>query len=158
MKSLYRCVVVMFAAAALFSAKPVLAKNVVADLDQIAELMKGAGYRAELKGEKADRYLRSASSGYNFSIFTYGCNDDGTKCKSVQFYAGFNPKVSPTLEKMNEFGRDNRWGRYYLDKDGDPVIEFDLDLEQGGMSEELFLDNVEYWDYAMGRFADFVFK
>jgi Putative bacterial sensory transduction regulator len=158
MNPFFRFVLVAVASIAAISSHPASAKNVVADLDQIAELMKGAGYRAEIKGEKADRYIRSGSSGFNFSVFAYGCNDDGTKCRSIQFYAVFDPKVSPTLEKLNEFARDNRWGRYYLDKDADPVIEMDLDLEQGGMSEELFLDNVEYWDMAMGKFADFVFK
>lgn len=157
MKTLFRSVVALLAALGALIATPVLAKNVVADVDQIAALMKGAGYRAEIKGEKAERHIVAASSGYDFRIFTFGCDDDGKNCKSVQFFIAFDTKVSPSLEKMNDYARNNRWGRVYLDKDGDPAIEFDVDLEKGGMSEELFLDNVEYWDVVMTRFADFAF-
>jgi hypothetical protein len=136
---------------------PAMAKNVTADVNQIAALLKKGGETLEIKPDDDGPYVRVTGDGYDYSIFTYGCDDKDKNCKSVQFYAAFNPKTSPTLEAMNGYARDNRWGRIYLDKEGDPAIEFDVDLEQGGMSEALFLDNVAYWEMIIDRYGDFVF-
>lgn len=157
MKSLIRPALAGLAAVAALSAMPAAAKNVTADLDQIAGLLRKAGYTIEQKGEKGDRYLSVDNDGPVSLIIPYGCDDRGRKCKSVQFYTGFSPKQKPTLEAMNAYARENRWGRIYLDKDNDPAIELDVDLEQGGMSEELFLDNVAYWNTIAANFSEFVF-
>jgi Putative bacterial sensory transduction regulator len=152
-----RLLCVLVAALGAVQANPALARNVIADIDQIAALLKTNGETVEVKSIKDSPYIRITGEGYDYSIFTYGCDDDDRNCKSVQFYAAFNPKVNPTLEAMNSYARDNRWGRIYLDKDGDPAIEFDVDLEQGGMSEALFLDNVAYWEAIIDKYGDFVF-
>ena len=136
---------------------PAAAGNVTADVDRIAAILQKEGYQAKRAGEGADPRIETAMGGYSASIYFYGCDDKGQACKSVQFYAGFNPKTSPTLQGMNDYSKDNRFGRVYLDKDNDPVIEMDIDLEAGGMSEELFLDNLAYWNSILGAFADFVF-
>jgi hypothetical protein len=41
---------------------------------------------------------------------------------------------------MNLYAARTRWGLSYLDHEGAPTIEMDLDLENGGLSEELFID------------------
>lgn len=158
MKTFFRTLASLFAALAAMLAMPAMAKNVTADIDQIAALMKGSGRTLEVKENKGERFISAESGGYKYLILPYGCDDNGKNCKSVQFYVAFDPKASPSLEAMNEYARDHRWGRVYLDKDGDPAIEFDLDLEKGGMSQELFLDNVEYWEAIMGNFAEWVFE
>jgi hypothetical protein len=122
--------------------------------------MKRNGYSVEVVTDKDGKHI-AASRGkdtYAFRLFLYGC-DEGTmtNCKTVQFYSGFSPKVKPTLDAMNAYARENRWGRIYLDKVGDPVIEMDVDLEKGGMSEALFLDNVEYFEAINGAFGEFAF-
>jgi hypothetical protein len=136
---------------------PAAARNVVADPEIIAEVMKDAGYRAEIERmNNGGRFIQSASSGYPFRIFFFGCEDDFTDCKTIQLFAGFVTDTSPSLKAMNAHARDNRFGRIYIDDEDDPVIEMDIDLEDGGMSPELFKDNLEYWDYYLGRFAAFV--
>jgi hypothetical protein len=67
------------------------------------------------------------------------------------FYAWFD-RDAPSFEDMNTYSSQRRWGRFYIDAEGDPTIEFDLDLEDGGISPALFVDNLEYWD---GILADF---
>lgn len=144
------------AASAAFIAAPALARNVTADAAQIAALLKAKGRSAELKTTDGETYVL-VSNGYDYTIFTFGCDGKGKNCKSVQFYAGFDPKIAPNLQTMNDYARDNRWGRIYLDTESDPAIEFDLDLEQGGMSEALFIDNVAYWETVLNRYGEFVF-
>lgn len=157
MNKLIRLALSLLAALAALSAGPAFAKNVVADIDQIAAVMKAAGHTVEVKTANDEKYLSAEAAGYKYALFSFGCNDKDKECKSVQFFIAFNPDKSPTLEAMNTYAKDNRWGRIYLDKDGDPAMEFDVDLEQGGMSEELFLDNVAYWEAIVEAFSKFVF-
>ncbi|MEP2234994.1 MAG: YbjN domain-containing protein [Alteripontixanthobacter sp.] len=144
-------------AATLAVSPPAFAENIVADHSQVQSALQSAGYRAQLEGEGDERFISSGSSGYNFAVFFYGCDDAGHECKSVQFYAAFTPTKKPTLAQMNEYASSHRWGRIYIDKDGDPVIEMDIDLEDGGMSPELFQDNIEYWASILDSYAEWVF-
>lgn len=145
-------------AVALNSAAPLAAQNVTADVDRIAAILQQEGYQAKRLGDPGEPRIETSMGGYAAAVYFYGCDAKGKGCKSVQFYSGFNPKTSPTLDAMNEYGRANRFGRVYLDKDGDPVIEMDIDLEAGGMPQALFVDNLAYWNSILGRFAKFVFK
>lgn len=158
---LIRLALLYAVASSVTIATPVSARNVVADVSQISDLMKRKGYSVEVKTDKDESFIVSSrgKEGYSFRLFFYGCTEGTMKnCKSVQMFAGFRPKVKPTLEALNSYARENRWGRIYKDKDGDPIIEMDLDLEKGGMSEELFLDNLEYFETVLDNFGDFAFK
>lgn len=141
------------------ASSPAAAQNVIADPAMIAKVMRDAGYRAEVENASDGApYIQSSSGGYPFRLFFFGCEADFSDCDTVQLYAGFRTDRSPSLEEMNAFTRDNRWGRVYIDHEDDPVIEMDIDLEDGGMSAELFKDNLEYWDTIMGKFASFAFS
>ena len=145
-------------AAAFLAATPVAAQNITADLDQIAGVLKEEGYKAKIDEGDGQRWIESAMSGYTYIILPFGCDDAGKDCKSVQFYVAFVPTNKPTLEEMNKYAAENRFGRVYIDDEGDPIIEMDIDLEAGGMSRALFLDNLAYWDSIMVAFGDFAFS
>lgn len=157
MRTSGRTAIIALAAMFGLNAQPSQASNIVADLDQVAIVMKKAGYQAELGSNLGERFLTAELDGYKFMVLPYGCDDTKRNCKSLQFFIAFNPESSPSLEAINAYARENRWGRVYLDKDGDPALEFDLDLEKGGMSEDLFLDNVAYWEAIVQAYAKFVF-
>jgi hypothetical protein len=144
-----------FAAAALLPVAPASAENVVADIKRIAAVLQDAGYRADIEGEGAERYIATGTGGNSFTIQMHGCNPLGGDCKTVMFYAWIDSETPPSLESMNLYSARMRWGRFYIDHEGDATMEMDIDLEDGGMSEELFIDNVEYWDSALELFADF---
>lgn len=133
--------------------------QIVADPEMVANVMRDAGYRAEVDElESGTPFIQSSSGGLPFRVFFYGCDDGGQNCKTIQLYAGFITDNSPTLTEMNAYNRDNRFGRVYIDNEDDPVIEMDIDLEDGGMSAALLEDNLEYWAYIMGRFSEFAFS
>ena len=116
----------------------------------IAALQAG-GYKAVLdKDSTGDPRIESAASGAKFLITFYGCTAN-RNCKTVTFYAGWTG-TKATLGDMNEWNKNKRFSRAYIDKDGDPVIELDVDLDDGGMSQALFLDNIEFFEAAMGGF------
>jgi hypothetical protein len=153
--------IAFIAAGLLIAAAPVQAagKNITADPTLVAQTMRTAGFQAGIeKLSNGLPYIQSSSGGYPFRVFFMGCDDSGKACKTVQFFAGFVTKKSPSLTQMNTYTRENRWGRIYIDEEDDPVIEMDVDLEVGGMTPELFKDNLEYWTSVMGSFATFAIK
>lgn len=152
-----RSIVQILAASAVLLSNPALAANVVADLDRIAQTMERAGYQPEQGSSDGERYIKAKLDQYEFLVLPFGCDDTQRNCRSAQFFISFDPERSPSLEAMNAYSRENRWGRIYLDKEGDPALEFDLDLEEGSMSEALFLDNLAYWETVVQAYATFVF-
>jgi Putative bacterial sensory transduction regulator len=121
----------------------------------VVSALQNAGYKAELTTDGAgDPKIESGSSGNKFVVFFYGCTKN-RDCTTLQFYAGWSgPKVS--LEQINKWNNDKRFSRALLDKDGDPVIKQDLDLDDGGLSRLLFEDNLEYWVLVMNEFAKYI--
>jgi hypothetical protein len=122
-----------------------------ADPQSIIAALQSGGYKAVLgKDGSGDPRIESAASGAKFVVTFYGCTKNAA-CKTVTLYAGWSGgKATP--EQINEWNKNRRFSRAYIDKDGDPVIEFDIDLDDGGMSQALFIDNVQFWESAIGGF------
>lgn len=59
--------------------------------------------------------------------------------QTLQAYFGLRGTTA-TIITMNEWNKTKRFGRAYLDAEGDPVVELDYDLE-GGVSD----DSVKVW-------------
>jgi Putative bacterial sensory transduction regulator len=148
-----------FACLLTLAATPAMAKNITADLDGIANLLRSKGNKIEIKGTGTDRYIFVTNpNAYTYSIDVMSC-DDGTQknCKSIQFHAGFTAETPVTLDGLHKYTRDHRFGRAFLDSDGQPAIQYDINLAEGGISEALLLDNVELWEVMIEIFGDFVF-
>ncbi len=121
------------------------------DPQSVVAAFQAGGYKAEVsKDSTGDPRIRSAASGSNFVVNFYGCKAN-KDCKTLTFYAGWTG-TNTSLNQINEWNKEKRFSRAYIDKDGDPVIEFDLDLDDGGMSQALFIDNVEFWEVAIAGF------
>lgn len=117
----------------------------------VVEALQAGGYKAILnKDSTGDPRIESAASGSRFFLNFYGCKDN-VNCTTITFYAGWSG-VKVTLEQINNWNTNKRFSRAYLDKDGDPVIEFDVDLDDGGMSQDLFVDNVQFFENSIGGF------
>lgn len=132
---------------------PAQAQTVQArDPDSVVEALQEAGYAAKLETDKVgDPMITSGASGTTFQIFFYNCTDH-TACATVQFHSGYDLQNPVGLDHLNEWNRAKRFGRAFLDKENDPVLEMDLDLDDGGMSAPLFIDNLEFWTSILGEF------
>jgi hypothetical protein len=73
----------------------------------------------------------------------------------MQFAAGFDTKGAFNPVKMNDWNRDNRWTRAYIDKANDPWLEMDIDLTPGG-TFELLNDEFATWRSSFVRFKKFI--
>jgi hypothetical protein len=58
--------------------------------------------------------------------------------ESIQFYVAFSDSKA-TLNRVNTWNKEKKYSRSYLDNDGDPVLELDLDLA-GGVTRERIVD------------------
>ena len=150
------------AAAAIFAAgvavgAPAQAQNITADPNAVAAVLKGQGLTVEMtKDNDGDPLIRSSfGENQGFSVYFYGCTNH-LHCTTMQFYAGFKESKADTT-KINEWNRTKRFGRAYIDTDGQPAVEMDVDLDDGGMSKALFIDNLEFWQALMKAFPDFIY-
>ena len=122
------------------------------DPDSLVRALQGAGYSARLGTDKVgDPMITSSASGTTFQIFFYNCTAH-RQCATVTFHSGYDLTTAPSLDRMNEWNRGKRFGRAYLDKENDPILEMDVDLDDGGLSTLLFIDNVEFWASVLGEF------
>lgn len=141
------------AAAALFAfATPAVAQNVTADPQTLVAVLQAAGYQAELgKDNTGDPMITSAAAGSKFVVLFYNCTNHAA-CTTIQFQVAWAMKVKPTLAAVNEWNHGNRFARAYIDKEGDPGIMMDVNLDKGGMSPGLFRDNLEVWVAVLTNF------
>ncbi len=139
-------------ALALVGATPAVAQTVSgARPDSVAAALREAGYRAELtKDDSGDPLIKSSASGASFLLLFYNCKEN-KDCSTVQFFAGFK-KSGVTLQQLNDWNTQYRFGRAYLTKEGSARIEMDVDLDKGGMSSALFIANVKTWEALLADF------
>jgi len=126
------------------------------DPDSVVQALQDAGYAARLGVDKVgDPMITSGVSGTTFQVFFYNCTDN-RNCATVQFHSGYDLQSSIGLERINEWNRSQRFGRAYLDAEDDPILEMDVDLDDGGLSPLLFIDNVEFWASVLTKFEQHI--
>jgi hypothetical protein len=108
------------------------------------------------KDKNGDPTIKSRSKGAGWSISFYGC-EKGTDCASIELYHGFETDAKPSPDRINEWNRTKRWGKAYIDKDGDPNLNFDINLRGGVMRANLEAD-IARWVDMIGDFKAFVAK
>ncbi len=124
--------------------------------DTIVLALQDMGYKAQLDVDsEGDPKIMSATQGVNFTIFFYGCEDDGTRCEDIILTAGFEMDKAPTMEAMNSWNATKLTGAAFVDDDGDPNIEhFVAGVKD--MSRDSFERLVFRWDQAIEEFTDFI--
>ena len=141
------------AAAACLWAAPAGAQMVKGqDPQSVVKAMQAAGYQAKLGTDKVgDPLITSGANGTAFQVFFYNCTNHKA-CATVQFNVGYDLDKPIALAAINEWNSSQRFGRAYLDKEGDPILQMDVDLDDGGLSQALFADNLEFWTSVLGAF------
>ena len=124
----------------------------VADPPSLVAALQKAGYKAKLTHDEGKPEIESSAAGATFYLYFQNCESDGG-CEDIMVQSAYDmDKDGVALEKINDFNRDNRWARAYLDKDRDPVIESDLMFVGKQMDEATFIESIKAWDDALGRF------
>lgn len=119
------------------SAGPTLAQTVVdgSKVDEIVTIARGYGSATlESQGDGNPR-IAGNIKGVPYYVFFMNCAADKA-CEDINFYAGF-ADIKPTMDALNAWNRDKRFGNAYLDADLDAAIEYDVNLEYGVTRENL---------------------
>jgi hypothetical protein len=127
------------------------AQQIVATPESVTAELQKRGYKAERIADAKREQIRTSDSGVPITITFYNCSQGKSDCTTVGFYTGFTD-VDLTLQQVNDWNAAERWVRTYVDKDGDPVLEMDLDLDFGGLKRELFWDNLATFIGMIGKF------
>src|SRR5579859_3281544 len=124
-------------------------------LDEVAKWLQGEGYKAQiLTLSGGTRAIASGADGWTWKIYMFDCDKD-ERCGSFQFAMGLNTNGAFNTDKMNDWSRDNRWARAYVDSVNDPWLEYDVDLTPGG-TYELLDDEFATWRSTVKRFHTFL--
>jgi hypothetical protein len=142
MKTAVRLVIAL--ALVAFLATPAMAKVYKGiTVGEMEQMMKTLGFQYEIKTDSAgDPMLAFKQAQLRVGLYFY--HKVGGQYTAIQLSTGFSMSNGPSLEKINEWNRTKRYARAYLDKEGDPRVEVDLDLEGGvteGAIKELFRTN-----------------
>ena len=90
---------------------------------QMKELFHNEGFTDVVIDSDDDLIVRM--NGYRVLVFVRGSNY--SRIKYVFAIGGTNA----TMDKVNDWNATKLFGRSYLDRDGDPVLEMDVDLDGG---------------------------
>jgi hypothetical protein len=103
--------------------------------DEIVNIARGYGSASLETQNNGDPKITGRIEGVTYQVFFMNCTDNAN-CEDLNFYAGFLDNKQ-TLDVINAWNRDKRFGKAYLDADLDAVIEFDVNLEHGVTRENL---------------------
>lgn len=141
---------------ALFLGTSPVSAQVMGDPDVIRLLMADFGLKVDADTDSdGDPRLSSRIDGTYFGVYFYDCKD-GHQCQSIQFSTGFDLDDPMSLEKVNEWNRDRRFGKVYLDDEGDPYIEMDINVDIDGVGKENFSDSLDIWRRVLSSFRDYI--
>ncbi len=140
-------------AAAVLAAGLLAAPAVQAEQGEIIKSLSIADTERLLQALKVD-YTEKSEGVYLFQLKGYKCLLYN-KGKNLQFYAGFKMRRPVTLGRINEWNKTKRYSRAYIDKEGDPVIEMDLDLE-GGVAYGAVGEFIRTWMLTVDQFTQHI--
>ncbi len=111
--------------------------------DERIELVRGEGF-GTIETRDGTTFT-TRMEGYKVAFFVL------TDGESVQAYFG-RSGTSARLANINDWNKSKRYSRAYLDDDGDPVLELDLDLA-GGVTADRVRDFIRTVKISVARFS-----
>ena len=124
--------------------------------EDVADWLKRQHLEAEFDNGRTSAtptIIRSSIDGTPFAIYLYDCKRD--RCASLQYEASFSNTENISLARLNNWNRQSRYIRAYLDRSGRVLGEYDLDIAPG-MDGKGLDHSLRRWRSALSRFKQFV--
>lgn len=123
---------------------------------EVAAAMGEFGYEVELETDnQGDPFLVSRVNDSTFTIGFYGCNKNPDVykriCSDAQYRASYNHSEGASLSLINSWNRDYRFGKAYVDSEGQPTVEMMLNLE-GGFTKSYLRVFLKWWALVLRDF------
>jgi hypothetical protein len=117
--------------------------------DDLAGILKDAGYRAEMVHENGRYRIRTGMGGRRVTLYLY-CDDSGN-CQSVTWELSFSASPDFTVTLCNKWNRDRRYAKAYIDTDGGIVVQYDVAFA-GGVTKENVAESARLFERVVGVF------
>jgi len=99
--------------------------------EQMATIVQDMGYRAEvLTSNDGKKRIRTRIGGWNVTVSFYSCEGQ-ENCKSIGLRTFFKNDANKGPSFTNDWNRDKRFAKAYIDSDNDLNIEYDILLRNG---------------------------
>ncbi len=120
---------------------------------QLRHLLKQQSIEAEPASTGQVEYLVFTLSGHKSIIALYQCKQE--HCGTIKMTTFFKPPKPIGAKQINTWNQTRRYTRAYLNKEGNPILEADIDLD-GGAPKEVVVDFVMRQQSMIAWFAKFV--
>ena len=115
------------------------------------DIIRQLGYRALLEtDEYGDPRIATSVGGTTVYIYFYDCTDNAD-CRTIMYAGRYDPADNLTAEAMNDWNRDELFGRAYIDEDGYAWIELPVNTD-GGISRANFESTFARWENIVAQF------
>lgn len=122
----------------------------------IATLLEARGQTVILTvDEFGDPFIETSVNNIDYNVIFYGCVEHQA-CASIAFRA---QRISPgqlTLSDVNSWNLQQRWTKVYSDDANSFILELDLFLAGGGITQETFSSYLDRWDASLVQFRRLV--
>lgn len=126
------------------------------DAQVVLKAMQDFGLVATMGADtQGDPKISSRVSDTKFSVYFYGCKEN-TNCTSIMIKAGYDLTNGISASKVNEWNRQKRFSKAYIDDDGDPFLELDVNLDFEGVGPKNFEDTLDWWRLLVEGFEEFI--
>ena len=115
----------------------------------ILQIAQGLGDAKLDKDREGDPKITGNLEGSAYQILFFGCTNH-VHCDNIEFQAGWTD-TKATLQEVNRWNRDKRFGKAYLDSANDPMLELDVNLDYG-VSRKNLEDTFDYWRKVLRSF------
>lgn len=117
----------------------------------IVELARGFGSANLEVDSEGDPMIVGRINGTLYVIYFYGC-EEGQSCREIQFAAAW-ADAEMDKDGVNLWNEETRYGKAYIDFEGDPVLEFTVNLFEGVTRANLE-DTIDWWKVALTAFEE----
>lgn len=121
----------------------------------VTAILQELGYSAQLGVDnEGDPMITGAIEGKGYMLYFYRCEENSTprRCLDLQFSASF-PLPNVTLEMVNTYNQNNRFGQAYINADGTVGVDMSVTL-QGGVTRQNIKENIDWWKTALTSFEE----
>lgn len=99
------------------------------DVDTIVDIARNYGSATIESQASGQPKIAARIDGVSYAVYFQNCSAPRL-CDDINLYAGFLDS-KPTPEQMNDWNATKRFGRAYIDPDGDAALEMDINLKSG---------------------------
>lgn len=121
--------------------------------EEVLVIAKGFGLAELEKDDEGDPMITGRMQGIKYGVNFYGCVDNKA-CSTIQMTAFFDGE-GVSVRNVNTWNTETRFGKAYIDEDGDAAIEMNVNLGYG-VSRKNLEDTFDWWMLVLKEFTEFL--